>query len=275
MWADNNIVRTLSNFHSPEIVEDGLMRKKRVDNIRQQHQTPVPCHLQNKSYSETFHLIDKGNGAEAKYDISLESHTHGWTPKMSARYFNIGTNNAYKIYESLVSKYTPHRRFYDLGEAIREAAHALIQKGEQMRQQQPEHPPAIRDLRLMWDTGSGRKLCTDAEGDVAGHGRVRDASHVFSHQHYLKKKCNPWRVHQSVKVCKRGKCAFKGCPNISKSKGKRKRSYDTHHKCEQCSAALGKDVFLCNDVKKDGTDVRCHMRYHAMYHCWKPSVNQE
>ncbi len=25
MWCDNNIVRTLSNFHSPEVVEGGLL----------------------------------------------------------------------------------------------------------------------------------------------------------------------------------------------------------------------------------------------------------
>ena len=71
MWSDNNIVRTLSNFHSPEVVQDGLQRKRKVDGLRERAQTPVPCPIQNKDYSETFHLIDKGNGAEFKYNIGL------------------------------------------------------------------------------------------------------------------------------------------------------------------------------------------------------------
>ena len=29
----------------------------------------VPVPLQQKAYLETFHKIDKGNGAEAKYDM--------------------------------------------------------------------------------------------------------------------------------------------------------------------------------------------------------------
>ncbi|MGK3737756.1 MAG: hypothetical protein ACI90V_004603, partial [Bacillariaceae sp.] len=28
--------------------------------------------------------IDKGNGAEAKYDLSTESDLHGWEPKLAA-----------------------------------------------------------------------------------------------------------------------------------------------------------------------------------------------
>ena len=62
MWSDTNIVHTLLNFHSPNIVEDGLNRKRKVDGKRERAQTPVPCLEQNKDYSGTFHLIDKGNG---------------------------------------------------------------------------------------------------------------------------------------------------------------------------------------------------------------------
>ena len=35
MWADNNIVRTLSNFHRPEILEAGLKRKRKVNKMRE------------------------------------------------------------------------------------------------------------------------------------------------------------------------------------------------------------------------------------------------
>ena len=36
-----------------------------------------------------IYLIDKGNGNEAKYDLSTELHLYGWSPKLAARYFNI------------------------------------------------------------------------------------------------------------------------------------------------------------------------------------------
>ena len=48
MWSNNNIVRTLSNFHYPNIVEDGLNRKKKVDGKHDHAQTPMQCPQQNK-----------------------------------------------------------------------------------------------------------------------------------------------------------------------------------------------------------------------------------
>ena len=54
MWSDNNIVHTLSNFHSPTIVEDGLNQKQKVDGKREHVQTLVPCPRQNKDYSKTI-----------------------------------------------------------------------------------------------------------------------------------------------------------------------------------------------------------------------------
>ena len=130
MWSDNKIVRTLSKCHPQKILQDGLLRKHRVGGVREIHQTSVSCTEKNWDYSKTFHLIDKGNGAEAKYDIGLQSHKHGWTPKLSLRYFNMNMKNAYKIYEYLVNMHTPGQRYYDLKEAIDEAAHALLQRGD-------------------------------------------------------------------------------------------------------------------------------------------------
>jgi hypothetical protein len=66
LWADNNIVCTLSNCHPPQIIIDGLRRKKKTDGVRDRAQSAVPCPIQNQYYSETFHLIDKGNANEAK-----------------------------------------------------------------------------------------------------------------------------------------------------------------------------------------------------------------
>ena len=64
LWADNNIVTTLSNYHPPEFLEadSGMLRKKkRADNTREKERTMVKCPVQNKDYSNTFHLIDKIN----------------------------------------------------------------------------------------------------------------------------------------------------------------------------------------------------------------------
>ena len=237
IWSDNNFVRTLSNFHSPELIEEGLNRRRRVDGSREGDPTPVTCPHQNKNYSETFHLIDKGNGAEAKYDLGFESHTHGSSPKLSFRYFNMCLNNAYKIYEWLVTKYTPNRRFLDMDEAITLAAHAFLQRGESMRQQKAEHPSNVRNLNNVHHTGWGRKIRSDAQGQMAGHGPVRNASLPTTRLVSLKnkQKTNSWCTHQSIAIIKRGKCAFGGCPGL-REKRKRKRGFDTYHICEECTA---------------------------------------
>jgi hypothetical protein len=46
----------------------------------------VNCPTQQKTYCNTYHKIDKGNWMEYKYDISTESHLHGWGPKLAARF---------------------------------------------------------------------------------------------------------------------------------------------------------------------------------------------
>ena len=71
MWFDNILVRTLLNFHSPEIleVEIGVLQKK-WDSEEKLKKTKleVPCPALTKDDCTTFQLIDKGNGAEANYD---------------------------------------------------------------------------------------------------------------------------------------------------------------------------------------------------------------
>jgi hypothetical protein len=257
----------LSNFHSPEVIQDVLNHKRKGDGAREQAQTPVPCPKQNKDYSETFHLIDKGNGAESKYDIALESHRHGWTPKLSMRYFNMGTNNAYKVYEWLVDRYTTGRRYYDMGESIDEAAHAFLQRGAPMRKQAAEHPEYAKDISRMFDLKVGRKLRNDAKGYqcARSHGRqakTKTIARLRALRSYQSR--NSWQTHQSVPCAKRGKCAYKGCPNLRTSKSKRKRSYDTFMKCEEYSAEKGTDVYYCNG-KKGKELVMCHLRYHMKH----------
>jgi hypothetical protein len=86
MWSDNALVKSLSNFHGPEIFKAmmGVMQKQRDSNGKQErHRTEVPCLAQPKDYCETFHLIDKGNGAEAYYGLGGKSRLHNWLPKLS------------------------------------------------------------------------------------------------------------------------------------------------------------------------------------------------
>jgi hypothetical protein len=79
VWGDKNFVKTLSNFHSPVILRGGMRRKKRNPHTKRRERefSDADCPQQQKTYHcSTYHEIDKGNGAEAKYDISTESHLH-------------------------------------------------------------------------------------------------------------------------------------------------------------------------------------------------------
>jgi hypothetical protein len=96
VWGDNNFVKTLSNFRSAVIIGGGMRRKERDRQTKRrdrEEQSDVDCSEQQKDYCKTYHLIDKGNGAKAKYDLSTESHLHGWGPKLASCYFNMNLNN--------------------------------------------------------------------------------------------------------------------------------------------------------------------------------------
>jgi hypothetical protein len=113
LWADNNIVKTLSNFHSPEVLAaaagSGMLRRRRVDGSSEQEQTEVSCPLQHKDYSEKFHLIDKGNGKESKYDLGGQTKDHNWAPKLNMHFFNFGLG-AHTMYAALYKEHTPFQR---------------------------------------------------------------------------------------------------------------------------------------------------------------------
>ena len=137
-----------------------------------------------------------------------------------------------------------------------------------MRERKPEHPNPVRDLSSIHDTGSGKKMRSDAKGERAGFGNVRNQSRVPLSLRSLKKKQkrDPWCNHQSVAFETQGKCHFAGCPNLHLSDAKRKRGYGTYMRCVQCSAEKGKHIYFCNDTK-NGKPVLCHWRYHTKHHC--------
>jgi hypothetical protein len=134
VWADNNFVKTLSNFHPPTIVEGGMRRRVQdpVAKKRSREQTDDDCNEQQIDYCKTYHKIDKGNGAEAKYDLSTESHLHGWGPKLAACYFNMNINNSYKMYCLIYHWMHPTSRPMKLKQCIYNFCHSLLQRGDPM-----------------------------------------------------------------------------------------------------------------------------------------------
>ena len=69
-------MKTLSDFHSPTIVQGGMKRRNKdlVYIDRDTEQNEVDCNAQQIDYCYTSHLIGKGEGAEAeaKYDLSTK-----------------------------------------------------------------------------------------------------------------------------------------------------------------------------------------------------------
>ncbi|KAL7527939.1 hypothetical protein ACHAWF_002369 [Thalassiosira exigua] len=265
LWSDNNIVKTLSNFQSPKILAagQGVLRKKKVDGKREQTQSEVPCPLQNKDYSETFHLIDKGNGAEKKYDLGGHSKTHNWTPKLVLRFVNMNFNNARKVYETLCKIHTPGRKRVDMAGGVAEVAHAYMQRVPSMRTQKAEHPQPVRDLSFVFDCGSGRKVISDAQGTIARNHTVQRRNRPSAQLSQMLR-ANPWRRHQSTACPKQGRCSYAACPGWQVSNAKVKRSHSTYMTCEECSLEKGKAVYFCNNVQ-NGVARLCHQHFHKSH----------
>ena len=77
-----------------------------IDGKRKGTKTEVPCPAQTQVYCNKFHLIDKGNGAEANYNLGGKSHIHNWLPKLIFWLYNMALNNSYKMYVALVKQHT-------------------------------------------------------------------------------------------------------------------------------------------------------------------------
>jgi len=76
-----------------------------------------------------------------------------------------------------------------------------------------------------------------------------------------------WRMHLREVVEKRGNCRWDDCPGKLTSKGICPRSNMTHMCCEECSARLGQDIYLCNRYIK-GVLVN-FQQYHIYHHTRK------
>ncbi|OEU11447.1 hypothetical protein FRACYDRAFT_245186 [Fragilariopsis cylindrus CCMP1102] len=286
VWGDNNFVKTLSNFHSPVVVRGGMKRKKRNRSTKRRDRefTDVDCPLQQKDYCETYHLIDKGNGAEAKYDLSTESHLHGWSPKLAARYFNMNINNAYKIHCYLFKKHHPTKVVMPLKECIHNLTHSLLQRGDTMRKRGSGAPPkATKDISTS-SSVDGRKVRSDSVRQpftsptttVTGtpqtpvSGLDRRTLQYRQVAFKRRKEQQPGRSHMSIPVVVKNNtatsyCKYNKCPGKNTG-AKRKRAYMSKYACEECGLEKGIDFWLCNSTKDvDGTlvVVDCHTAYHV------------
>ncbi len=117
------------------------MQKQQDDDGKwERHRMEVPCLAQTKHYCNTFHLIDKGNGVEANYNLGGKIWLHNWFPKLIFHQYNMALNNVYKIYWVLFNWHTLGRRVLDMGDAVRELTHDLCQRDPAIRKLRAEHP---------------------------------------------------------------------------------------------------------------------------------------
>ncbi len=171
------------------------------------------------------------------------------------------------MYTTLVKQHTPERRFLDMGNAVRKLAHDLCQRGPAMRKLRAEHPSWTRDMSKLFGWKTGRKVRADAMRMMTVASVMPQVQALMDNYALLKnQQCrSPWRVHQSEAVALYGKCCWEDCPGKKLSTAKRPRSSDTLMRCKECSAYLGKDVFLCNGFVK-GKPVNCHRHYRIYHH---------
>ena len=75
-WSDNNVVKSLYNFHPPVIIPDWVQGQIKTNKVRQPNPVGIPIPLQQKEYSEMLYLIDKGNSTKVKYVIGKHMYVY-------------------------------------------------------------------------------------------------------------------------------------------------------------------------------------------------------
>jgi hypothetical protein len=70
MWADNNIVKTSSNFHLAKVLDVGLgmLRRRRVDGVREQEYTAMFL-VQSSRRTTATHSILLTKGTERRVSM--------------------------------------------------------------------------------------------------------------------------------------------------------------------------------------------------------------
>ena len=151
-------------------------------------------------------------------------------------------------------------------EAVEEAAHACLQKGETMRKLAPIYPPFKRDLMNAFDK-SIRNFWSDVKGYVVQEDRSIRIEHrgpVAQKKRALdrKKIQNPWFVHQSISHTSRHSCKYKYCPGRNRKNNVRKNIiYTMYMRCEEYSVIHNTNMYFCNTTH-NFEERKCHERYH-------------
>ena len=166
---------------------------------------------------------------------------HGWAPKLSYRFYNIGLNNSYVFFKLIHQLHNPGRRMTTMLEVMKEATHALLQRDVTMQTRDPTHPPSVCDLINAYDTHT-RAFWSDSKGGTVSKTQNvptrESATHLKDRKHALQmqQQKNPWCTHQpSPCISKKFHyCAFEQCPDLKRN-NKRKRAYTSTMKCEECS----------------------------------------
>ena len=159
-----------------------------------------------------------------------------------------------------------------MGNAERELTHNLCQWGPVMRKQKAEHLSWTQDMRKLFRRIIDQKVCLDAKRTMMVSSVMPPVQALADNYAMLKNQQQrlPWRVHQSKAVMKTRKCCWDNCRGETASAAKRLCSNDTHMHCGECSAYLGKDIFLCNSFVM-GVPANCHWHYY-IYHLNKESA---
>ena len=140
-----------------------MLCKMRVNGKRDRDKSDVQCPQQMKDYCKTLHLIDKGNGADAHYNMGGKSRKHNWLPKLVFRLWNTSLNNAYLIYKTLHKQYTLNFKVLSVKQCVKELTFNLLQRGDSMREQKAEHPRNTVDLSQILGWTARRKTWSDAK----------------------------------------------------------------------------------------------------------------
>ena len=164
-------------------------------------------------------------------------------------------------------------------EAVKEAAHAMLQKGQTMRKLASVHPPFVRDLTNAFDT-SIRNFRSDVKGFVvqgSRGARLDRGGPVIWKKRALEQTSFEifWFVHQSTSHTSRHACKYNGCPGRKRKDNVRKNvPYTVTMRCEECSVIHNKNMHSCNTtVNKEERNY--HEKYHKiMYPNTSPTKNK-
>jgi hypothetical protein len=192
------------------------------------------------------------------------SRSHNWAPKLVFRLLNMALNNAYVVYKELVAR--EGGKGLSMGRVVKELAMDCANE-EQACDLIPRciRPAHLRDMDRVDGHEKGNKIRKDRKSEEVVSPAKNTAAISAKAQLTAAQKRQWWCKHLPLPDVVRGKCCWVKCPGIKQCQGKRKRSYDTHYRCEQCSTDKESNVYLCHSVK-NGEVVSCRIAYHKRYH---------